>query len=289
MVECHGRRALKIFLIEMVCAQDSKSCGSNEGSSFYKDWLTALATRMPEFCISCHRVNTADFLIPQHRLRLYTVGVRKSCSSTTSFPKVLPLARQPPRLLWRNVLHPALPHVREHALTQQQQLNLSIYKHMAMKRCAWANPICISVDRDPLKGFGCFTRYDGLAMTLRCANELCWLLIMDADGSVHMSRPIHPMERFALQGFSARHARELTKGQMLQVTGNAMSVPVVGSVFLGALRCLATAAQPLPHVQFEVNVRAAMMQCIVEKISKADAHRLRYEEALAMLDQLCPG
>ena len=288
MVKCHGRRALKIFIIEMVCAQDNNTSGSNRGSSFYKDWLTDLAMCMPDFCISSHRLNSADFMVPQHRLRLYTVGVRKSCSATTSFPVVLPLPRQPPKLQWRKILHPALSHDREHALTKQQQLNLFVHKHIAMQRGAWENPICISVDRDPLKGFGSFTRYDGLAMTLRCSNDLCWLLVMDADSSVHLSRPIHPLERFALQGFSARYARELTKNQMLQVTGNAMSVPVVGAVFLAALRCLATAAQAqsLPRVQFGFNARAAMMQRIAKKIMEVDAQRFRYEESLALLDQL---
>ena len=120
-------------------------------------------------------------------------------------------------------------------------------------------------------------------MTLRCTNDLCWLIVMDASGTVHLSRPIHPMERFALQGFSARHAGWLTKLEMLRVTGNAMSVPVVGAVFVGALCCLATAAQPVPHMPFKVDRRAALMQLISLRIRQADAQRLQYEAALAIV------
>jgi hypothetical protein len=78
------------------------------------------------------------------------------------------------------------------------------------------------------------------------------------------------------------------RSEMLQVTGNAMSVPVVGAVFLAALRCLTTAAQAqsLPRVQFGFNARAAMMQRIAKKIMEVDAQRCRYEESLALLDQL---
>ena len=283
MIKCHGKRTLKLFVIEMVCAQDHKSSRNKKEMSFCKSWVAELATCMPEFCITCHRLNSADYLLPQHRIRLYTVGVRKSCSGMTSFPQVPPLPRQSPEGLWAQILHRALPDMREDALTKQQQQNLLLYKHMALEKGVWQNPICVSVDRDPRKGFGCFTRYDGSAMTLRCTNDLCWLIVMDASGTVHLSRPIHPMERFALQGFSARHAGWLTKLEMLRVTGNAMSVPVVGAVFVGALCCLATAAQPVPHMPFKVDRRAALMQLISLRIRQADAQRLQYEAALAIV------
>ena len=42
MIKCHGKRALKIFVVEMVCAQDHKSSRNKEELPFCKGWVAEL-------------------------------------------------------------------------------------------------------------------------------------------------------------------------------------------------------------------------------------------------------
>ena len=62
-----------------------------------------------------------------------------------------------------------------------------------------------------LRAFGSYIRTDGLAPALRCANDLLWLVWLGQTGEVTFSRPFHPLERLALQGFSPEMGRRMHK------------------------------------------------------------------------------
>jgi hypothetical protein len=76
---------------------------------------------------------------------------------------------------------------------------------------AWKNPVSFSVDRDPCRSYGAMVRRDGCCGTLRTSNEMIWLIWLSRDGSRSFSRPLHPMERFAVQGMNPDLAFFLTK------------------------------------------------------------------------------
>ena len=89
---------------------------------------------------------------------------------------------------------------------------------------------CISMDRDPHQTWGPSTRSDGLVGTLRTQNELlCGIPVL--------SRCLHPLERWALQGFRPEDAAFFSKSDGMRVLGNASSVPVVTHAFQQVLEC----------------------------------------------------
>ena len=59
--------------------------------------------------------------------------------------------------------------------------------------------------------FGAYIRRDGLASPLRCANDMLWLIHLGAAEEVTFSRPLHPLERLTLQGFSPEMGRGMLK------------------------------------------------------------------------------
>ena len=77
-------------------------------------------------------------------------------------------------------------------------------------------------------------------MALRTWSELIWLLQYDgASSRIVFSRCLHPLERCALQGFRAEQLADLSKAAVVRTMGNAMSVPVVASVFKRCMEVLA--------------------------------------------------
>ena len=97
-----------------------------------------------------------------------------------------------------------------------------------------------SLDRDPHQRFGQSTRHDGLVGTLRTQSELVWLYRADEHGNTVLSRCLHPVERFGLQGFRPEVAAFFSKCDGMRVSGNAFSVPVVTHAFRQALECFIT-------------------------------------------------
>ena len=118
---------------------------------------------------------------------------------------------------------------------------------MAVKQSLALQPIghggcisCISVDRDPHQRLGQSTRHDGLVGTLRTQNELVWLYRADEHGNTVLSRCLHPVERFGLQGFHPEVAAFFSKRDGMRVSGSAFSVPVVTHAFRQVLECFIT-------------------------------------------------
>ena len=103
---------------------------------------------------------------------------------------------------------------------------------------------------------------------MRTCNDLIWLLQHDASSDcITLSRCLHPMERCALQGFRAEQLAGMSKAGVLRATGNAMSTPVVASVFKRIREALA----------------ARMTTGILSTIRPPDEERKRHRIAINLM------
>jgi hypothetical protein len=127
-------------------------------------------------------------------------------------------------------------------------MNLLLYMAMAEEaNMSQQNSVlCVSLDRNPRKAFGKWMHAGNILSTLRTCNEMLWILQYDHLAQLVLSRPLHPVERFAAQGLPARLGECLSKRECLVTTGNAMSVPVVGGVLSRVLRALPIATSHIP-------------------------------------------
>ena len=236
ILEDQGQKGCLFFIMEMVPGQDHQRKG--EGQSDHSKWLLELRQRAPMWQVQKWLLNSSNFGVPHNRLRLYTVGVN------TNFVTKVPMPPVPAKQIanveeqWRHILHPGLEVNRERYLTTQQRLNLILAKHIGSNHQPGPMFLVISMDRNPRQAFGAYQHSDGLTMALRSANEMVWLLKTDANGHTILSRPLHPFERFGAQGFPAHMGELLTKKQIILVTGNAMTVPVIGGVLASVLTAL---------------------------------------------------
>ena len=182
MICFQGLSGMQFFIVEQVPGQDTlpkKHRLRGETETHYTQWLQRLSLEAPMFFVSGFRLNTCNYHLPQHRERLYTVGVHRSMV-TVPVPHPPSLPNVSLHEMWDSVLHPALGHDREEQLTEQQKANLQLGKAMALEKGSWTNPLVISVDRNPLKKFGPMMRFDGLAGCLRTQNELgVWLVWLE--------------------------------------------------------------------------------------------------------------
>ena len=69
---------LKAFIVEMVAGMaHERARGSSTGlgdTNAHRMWLHELKEDLPGFRIYCWYMQSSDY-VPQHRLRLYTVGI----------------------------------------------------------------------------------------------------------------------------------------------------------------------------------------------------------------------
>ena len=79
--------------------------------------------------------------------------------------------------------------------------------------------------------------------------------MVDSEGTVAVSRCLHPVERLGLQGFRPEIAQYLSKRALLRCSGNACSVPVITSVFRQLLCPLASpSVLGLPNVPTPLSI-----------------------------------
>jgi site-specific DNA-cytosine methylase len=251
-----AKKGAVFFIIEMVPGMAHKPRG--QAMSFHEQWIEDMS---PMWSCQTFQVNSKDYGLPQCRRRNYTVGFNKSRLTMPPQPPPpeLTLPPRPPPLglascqghcRWglqlQDVMHPGLPPFREEFCTPQQRANLQEFKRLAMEKLTDTGStcdfvVCVQADRDPFKSsFGRLLRLDGSVSTLRTSNEMEWMLVFSLLGELKASRPVHPYERFALQGFQVSHCagQQLSKSEVLLTTGNAMSVPVVGAIFTSVLRVM---------------------------------------------------
>ena len=233
---CYG------FILEMVPGIASKFHGSTTSSySYYENWLQYLQDFAPMFRLHTWELQTSDYL-PQKRLRLYTVGIRRDHAPPHGLAPPSPIGGSTWCVGLQDLLHMGLPPIDEGMLTPQQRHNLALaQQHIASEPIGHGGCIsCIAVDRDPAQAWGKHMRHDGTIATLRTQNELLWLYKADSDGRTVLSRCLHPVERFTLQGFRPEIAAFFSKGDGMRISGNAFSVPVVTHAFRKLLGCFIT-------------------------------------------------
>ena len=228
-----GRGVLLGFIIEMVpgMAHARRFSGLGE-QSYYEQWMKEMKTDLPNFYICDWVMQSADYL-PQHRERLYTVGVRRDVLGPGILtPPRLPGRAQLLRVSLADILHQGLPVNCEEHIHGQQRANLMTVKQriLAYRPRGEEQCYCLPIDRDPSMTYGNSARRDGNTCTLRTQNEMLWLLMVNAAGSVVLSRCLHPVERLSLQGFRPELAKFLGKSALLRFTGNACTAPVITTV-----------------------------------------------------------
>ena len=158
---------------------------------------------MPDFYVVDWVMQSAESL-PQHRERLYTVGLRRDAwGAGILAPPRLPRQAQLLRTRLADILHQGLPKNCEAYIHGQPRANL-----MASKRTTLANRprgkagcYCFPIDRDPTMTFAPGQRSDGNVCALRTGNDVLWVLMINSAGTVVLSRCLHPVERLGLQGF----------------------------------------------------------------------------------------
>ena len=99
-----------------------------------------------------------------------------------------------------------------------------------------------------------------------------------------LSRCLHPVERFALQGFRPEVAAFFSKYDGMRVSGNAFSVPVVTHAFRQVLECFITpAALGFPDVPRRIH-RSRDSSEVVEILYRAEMLNLEMS-SLAILER----
>ena len=90
-------------------------------------------------------LDSSQFLCPQHRTRLYTVGV--NAMHTRELPREPRLLSAGPARTFLDVLHPGIDPFQEDTLSAHLKVNLLMYKHILQEhRVSLA---CLSLDRGP--------------------------------------------------------------------------------------------------------------------------------------------
>ena len=283
-----SRGCLLVFLIEMVpgMAHSRPSTGLGE-VSYHERWMMEMQTNLPNFYICDWKMQSADYL-PQHRERLYTVGVRRDALGTEFLvPPRLPRQAEFLRVRLRDILHQGLPANCEDYICGQQRANLMIAKNRILAYRPRGEEQCwvLPIDRDPSMAFATGVRSDGNVCTLRTGNGMVWVLMINSAGSIVLSRCLHPVERLSLQGFRPELANFLGKGALLRFTGNACTAPVITSVLrqlvlpLAHPAVLGVPAAPRPLNLWPPNKEA--LRYLV-KVRTLNLHRI----SIAILERL---
>ena len=238
-----GKKGASFFILEIVIGMDTHQAGANRDRSrhdvntSYQEWLVIFSRDAPMWEVHTWTLNTQDYL-PQHRERLYTIGINRAVGCTS--PRPPPRTSTNDRLALAELLHPEIPNI------QKMQLPPRLRWHLFLAKAKFLGNIrtgivptvhgghCMAVelDRSPDRTWGVATRYDGCIPTLRTKHRSTWVMLSDHGG---ISRFLHPIEHLTLQGFPPEVSLGMTPEQVVHAAGNACSVPVMGAVLLQVL------------------------------------------------------
>ncbi|CAJ1415450.1 unnamed protein product [Effrenium voratum] len=223
-----GDDALRCFILENV---EGIKMEDSHGSRGIDEVMRRLRAAAPAFKIRVYDMNSQDYSLPQSRARVYIVGVHRSLEVRgRSFCT-------PPK-------HAVCPRLEEWLVPMGKVPEgfLQVPERLRDKKRKWAawepnwKVACADIDRDVDSGFSKL-RFDGLLGTIT-AQFRSWLWIrQSAQEGVRVSqRSVMPVELLHLQGFPARDPllakalQGLSDKEVVLGAGNAMSVPVIGSV-----------------------------------------------------------
>ena len=248
-----GYKGAHFFLLEMVegmaheaASEKHSRARDAQAESPHTVWVAELGARAPMWEIHVWKLNTRSYL-PQHRPRLYTVGVSRIMGCQSPRPPVSPPLAMRPCL--DNILHPGIPAIQEDLLSAQHRSNLQTAKAVILAKWSAAHGdappelwAAVPLDRNPDRTWGVAIRTDGCVATLRTAHLWQWILHW-RGGVLQVSRRLHPIEHLTLQGFPPELARSMSQSDVVRGAGNACSVPVMGA----ALGSLVQACPDLVH------------------------------------------
>ena len=204
--------------------------------------LASLRERLKEqWLISAIRVNTLDYGLPHNRERVYIIG-RLASLYQLHVPRELPvLARQvkPLELLGIQDNEPGhLTSLQSHCLAKMKDL----YKKAMVNEDNRGCFAFVEVGRDPTSRtvWGGQTARVDRCQCLRASGPSIHVFALgEGQANLSLDRPLRLHERAALQGFPAILGQlpfdEVTGRR---IWGNAMSVPVLGSILAQELICL---------------------------------------------------
>ena len=224
-----GHKGALFFILEMVTGIDAMHSGGDRPRHHpdgdrprqqtpLAEWLSDLSARAPMWEVHVWHMDTADYL-PQHRERLYTVGVNKNTACISPHRPRRPDSDQ--RITLSDILHPGIPQNQEQDLPARLRWNLFAAKMRFEERMRrmpetvhgsgigrGSRTLATEIDRSPDGTWSLPIRCDGCVPTLRANHDLTWVVL---EGS-HISRALHPIERLTLQGFHPE-ARGVTEGR----------------------------------------------------------------------------
>ena len=235
-----GHKGAHFFILEMVPGMDEMHSLNDRTrhSTPVADWLADLSSRAPMWEVHVWNMDTANYL-PQHRERIYAVGVNKHMSCRSPQPPRRPAPEK--RIMLPHLLHPGIEPNQEEHLPARLRWNLFSAKMRfrdRMRRLLETGhgsgnlAVVTEIDRIPDARWNFLLHCDGCIPTLRAqCEQLLWVVLPDHG----ISRALHPVERLTLQGFPPEMAQGLSKAEVVHAAGNACSVPVMGAVLVQAL------------------------------------------------------
>ena len=225
---------LLFFILENVPGLLKRNNGSAEPP--VKVIVRALEEALASFVVEVICVNTLDFGLPQSRPRVYIVGRRQSAFPRGQPPPVRPFAGRSPMssILERTASAPP----KHYTPTQTQ--NIADFK---VKYAAWMTDpgqkgkyMVVDTSRTPSDRtvWGSAAHEPDISECLTASGPSLHVFALgEGSGTLSVDRPLSARERGSLQGFPASVLSvlsQLPERFVRRATGNAMSIPVVGSV-----------------------------------------------------------
>ena len=217
-----GHKGALFFILENVTGMDKKHSGDDRTRhpTPFAEWLADLSTRAPMWEVHVWKMDTANYL-PQHRERIYTVGVNRSMQCRSPHPPCRPAAEQ--RIPLSDILHPGIQPNQETDLPPRLRWNLLAAKMRFRDRMRLqpetghgSRILAAEIDRSPDRTWNFPLRCDGCVPTLRAKHDLTWVVLAGHG----ISRALHPIERLTLQGFPP----QVQKGRQRNIPGRWMRV-----------------------------------------------------------------
>ena len=235
-----SKRGLKFFVLENVLGilRAPVNGGQSPARKLRKFFRKEL-----HGCWKVELVRTNSLSTGHHRTRIYVVGCRIAsvgANPTTISSGICDL----PRAGLSQIVDKRLPNTDVSSIAKSHKKKLKLWMRKLRphlrdrkKRGTYA---CFNVDRNPTKTHNIY-RTDDAAPCLRAGAGKPWLLSLGKRRPT-TSRQLHPAEACLLQGMSPTIIPEgMSEAAVFRGSGNAMTVPVVGSI----LHALLGRAKPL--------------------------------------------
>ena len=237
-----ARRELMFFVLENVAGITHKV--SRDKPSPLDMLLATLRERLKEqWLISAIRVNTVDYGLPHNRERVYVIGRRASLYQSYLPPAIPPVfARQvkPREFLEAQDNEPGhLTRLQWECLAKMKDLYSQAMANDDYRGCY----AFVEVGRDPTDRTvwaGQSRGHVDRCQCLRASGPAMWVFALgEGVSNLSLDRPLRLHERAALQGFPAILGQlPFDEATGRRIWGNAMSVPVLGSILAQELICL---------------------------------------------------